>query len=216
MKALLGLLFGICITTVSIYLHAQKTIDRKSFSIMFGLAIVGGLAISNYDVLKRWKGLGIEVETARDEIQGVKADALKEIQKEVDNHKNAISILMRSANDLSEKLEKQKTLAVALVEKAKVLESEIEKDQAQLSDIKTDVLAANKATQSARSATEELAKILTRIAYFQVTTKNQFGTAQAKKAIQKITDDLNRIVNVMIPDPKERDGFVKGLMNELK
>jgi len=183
---------------------------------MFGLAIVGGLAIANYDVLKRWKGLGIEMVTFRDEIQGVKTDAINEIQEEVDAHKQAISILMRSANDLSDKLDKQEALAEALVEKAENLESEIEKDQKQLSGIKTDVLTAKQATQSAKSATEEIAKILTRIAYFQVATKGQFGTAQAKKAIQKITDDLNRIVNMTIPDPKERGAFVEGVMNELK
>jgi chromosome segregation ATPase len=216
MKALLALLFGITITAISIYLHVGKSIDRKAMSIMFALAIIGGLAIANYDVLKRWKGLGIEMETAREQITEVKSDAINEIKKEVGVHKEAISVLMRSANELSDKIEKQKALAEALVKKAEGLEVEIEKGQTQLSGIKTDVLAANKATQYAKSATEELAKILTRIAFFQITTKNQFGTEQAHKAIQKITDDLNRLVNMMIPDPKERDAFVKNVMSELK
>jgi chromosome segregation ATPase len=216
MKALIALLFGICVVSVAIYLHVDKKIEIKSLTVMFALAIFGGLAIANFDVLKRWKGLGMEVETARDEIQGVKADALKEIRKQVDDHKNAISVLMRSASDLSEKLEKQKSLAEAIVEKAKGLESEIEKDQVELSAIKTDVLAANKSTQSAKASTEELAKILTRISFLQITTRNQFGTAQANKAIEKITEDLNRIVNIMIPDPNKRNAFVQSVMNELK
>ena len=137
MKALIALLFGICIVAISLYLHVEKKIDLKSASAMFALAILGGLAIANYDVLKRAKGLGFEVETARTEIQEIKSDALKEIRGEVDRHKDAIAVLMRSATDLGDKLEKQKTIAKALLEKAERLESEIEKDQTQLSKVKT-------------------------------------------------------------------------------
>ncbi len=216
MKALLALLFGITITAISIYLHVDKSIDKKAMSIMFALSIIGGLAIANYDVLERWKGLGIEMVTIRGEITEAKLDAISEIKKEVGAHKEAISVLMRSANDLSDKIEKQKALAEALVKKAEGLEVEIEKGQTQLSDVKTDVLAASQATQHAKSATENLAKILTRISFFQITTRNQFGTEQANNAIQKITDDLNRILLIMIPDPKEREAFVKNVMNELK
>ena len=185
MKALIALLFGVCVVAISMYLHVEKKIDLKSVLAMFALAILGGLAIANYDVLKRAKGLGIEVETARTEIQEIKSDALNEIQKEVDRHKDAIAVLMRSATDLGDKLETQKALADALVKKAEGLESEIEKGQTQLSDIRTDVLAANKATHLAKAATEELAKILTRIAYFQVVTRNQFGTEQADQSHPK-------------------------------
>lgn len=112
---LIALLFGICVAALSIHLHVDKKIDVKALSVMFALAIIGGLAIANFDVLKRWKGLGIEVETARNEIKEIRTDALKDINKQVDDQKNSISVLMRSANEMSDKLEKQKALAEDVV-----------------------------------------------------------------------------------------------------
>ena len=215
MQTTIALLCGISVAAIAVVLHVRKNVDKTVLTIMFGLAIVGGLAIANYDVLTKWKGLGIEMETARGEIQVEKESALKEIKKEVGRHKDSIAVLMKSANDLTKQLEKQKEVAEALVEKATELESEIDNDQKQLAKIKTDVIKAKQATQASYNATEELAKIITRIAYFQVATKNQFGTAKAKKAIQKITADLNRITVMMIPDREERGRFVRGLQNEL-
>lgn len=125
MKTLIALLFGISVIALSIHLHIDKKIDVKALSAMFSLAILGGLAIANFDVLKRWKGLGVEMETARTEIEDIKADALKDINKQVDDQKNSISVLMRSASEMSDKLETQESLAQDLVDQLISLSSAV-------------------------------------------------------------------------------------------
>ncbi|MGB2862932.1 MAG: hypothetical protein WBC05_06370 [Sedimentisphaerales bacterium] len=57
MKEVIALLWAICIVVVAIYLHSNNTLGKASTTTFFVLAIVGGVAIANYDVIKRFKGL---------------------------------------------------------------------------------------------------------------------------------------------------------------
>ena len=76
MKEVIALLWGICIVVVTIYLVVNKNVSTPAAGIIFAVAIVGGLAIANYDVLKKFSGLGLEMETFREEIDSVKEEAL--------------------------------------------------------------------------------------------------------------------------------------------
>ena len=82
MKCIIALICGITVTAIAVFLHVRKHIDKKALSLMFGLAVVGGLAIANYDALKSLKWFGVEMETARDKIRGEKESALEDIRKE--------------------------------------------------------------------------------------------------------------------------------------
>ena len=87
MKEIIALICGVSFAIATIYLHAKGKIAKASASVFLAAAIIGGLAIANYDVVKKFKGFGVEVETARQEITSAKTQALSEIQKQVAEHK---------------------------------------------------------------------------------------------------------------------------------
>ncbi len=78
------------------------------------------------------------------------------------------------------------------------------------------MVLAHRNAQAIFSATKELSLILTRITYVQGQTKNELGSSvRLKKAAEIIEKDINRVLNLMIPDPKERSAFVAELTNAL-
>jgi len=216
MKEVIALLWAICLVVIAIYLHVNNTLGKASTTTIFVLAIVGGLAIANYDVIKRFKGLGMELETARKEIDSAKGDAISEIETEVDKHKEAIAMLIRSGNELSEKLDSQKTVVNAMIEKAQLLEEQLKDDQNKLDEVRSQVVLAHQNSQAIFNATKELSLILTRITYVQAQTKSEFGnTARLQKAGEIIEQDINKVLQMMIPDTLERNIFLEKLKSAL-
>jgi len=59
MKEIIALLWGICITVVTIYRLISGKINKSSSGILFSVAIIGGLAIANYDFITRFEGFGV-------------------------------------------------------------------------------------------------------------------------------------------------------------
>lgn len=216
MKEVVALLWVICVAVIAIYLHVNKTIDKTSTGMLFTLAIIVGLVIANYDLISKFKGLGIEVETARKEIDIAKGKALSEIEKEVAEHKESISMLIRNENELSKKLESQKDIVNAIIKRAESLEVQLKDEQEQLEDAEKQIMLAHSNTQAIFNATKELSVILTRITYIQSQTKSEFGSSpRLTKAAEIIERDINRVLMLMIPDPNERDAFVTELKGEL-
>ena len=180
------------------------------------MAIIGGLAIANYDFIKRFEGFGVKVETARQEIATAKTEALSEIERDVEAHKQSIAMLIRTGNDLNGRLENQKTIVNSMIEKAQSLEQQLQEDQRNIEHVKQQVVLAHQNSQSILDATKELSIILTRITYVQAQTKSEFGnTPRLQKAAEIIQDDINRVLVLMIPDAAERRVFVQNLINAL-
>lgn len=79
---------------------------------------------------------------------------------------------------------------------------------------KQDHIAAKEALDKANlveQATQEVAKTLIEINYLKGKTINQFGTKQVKRVQKIIQDDLNRTLQLVFPDDKERNAFIQGL-----
>ncbi|MDP3183322.1 MAG: hypothetical protein Q8M54_10975 [Desulfobaccales bacterium] len=216
MKDIIALLWLICIVGVTIYLHVNHTLGKGSMIILFAVAILGGLSISNYDLIKSFEGLGLKVETARKEIETAKGKALSEIEKEVAEHKESIAMLIRTGNSLNEKLEDQKTVVNAMINKAESIEAQLKDDQKKLEYMKDQVVLAQRDSQAIFIAIKELSVILTRITYIQAQTKHEFGhSPRLEKAAEIIDKDLNRVLQLMIPDQQERSAFIQELTTAL-
>lgn len=216
MKEIIALLWAVCIAVVTIYLLVKNKINNTSSGLLFSMAIIGGLAIANYDFIKRFEGFGVKVETARQEIATAKTEALSEIERDVEAHKQSIAMLIRTGNDLNGRLENQKTIVNSMIEKAQSLEQQLQEDQRNIEHVKQQVVLAHQNSQSILDATKELSIILTRITYVQAQTKSEFGnTPRLQKAAEIIQDDINRVLVLMIPDAAERRVFVQNLINAL-
>ena len=158
----------------------------------------------------------MELETARREIDSAKGKALSEIETEVEGHKQAMAMLIRSGNELSEKLENQKAVVNAMIEKAQSLENQLKDDQKKLEDVRSQVVLAHRNSQAIFNATKELSLILTRITYLQAKTNSEFGnTPRLQKAAEIIEQDINRVLQMMIPDAQQQKVFVEELTSAL-
>jgi len=212
MKELIAFLIFFCISCISIYLSVIKKIDSKILIILLVFAIFSGLALVNYDIIKKIKfgsTLGsIEVETAKKEIFETKETALKEISSEVKGHEESIRLLISDANDTKDKIEN-------LIKIATDLDNNIVEQKKEILGINKFAENTKKEIERLNAASAQIALILTRIGYFTLETRNEFGTTRVKKVIQEITNDLNKIVPMIIPDNEERAMWIKDLQNIL-
>lgn len=210
MKELAGILIFICISSVAIYLSVIKRIDSKLLIIFLVFAIISGFTTANYDIIKKFKfgsKFGsIEVETAKKEIFETKETALKEISSEVKGHEESIRLLISNANDTKDKIED-------LIEIATGLGNKIEEQKKEIIGINKFAENTKKEIEILNAASAQIALILVRITYFTLETRSEFGTARVKKAIQEITNDLNKILPMIIPDNEERAKYIKDLQN---
>ena len=212
MKELVALINYICFSGIAIYLLITKKIDSKILIVLLGFAIFSGLAIANYDILKKIKFgsniVSIEVETAKEEIRETTKTALNKISSEVKEHEESIKLLISNANDTKDKIEN-------LIIIATDLDNNIEEQKKEIIEINKFAEDTKKEIETLNSASAQIALILVRATYFTLETKSEFGTVRAKKAIQEMINDINKILPIAIPDKEERAKWIKDLQNFL-
>ena len=208
MKETIAILFGICLTVFTLYLIVTKQIDSKMSVVLFLFALIGGLGIANYDLIKRIKWKGLELETYEREVQNIKDGALHEIEQEVANHKQSISLLIAKLNDTREKIDAQRKDVESLIEK-------ISQQEQTLQNLASKADSTRDRIEILHKASSDLALLLTKITWLQIETKSEFGTDRAKKAVDQIVKELNEIVAVVIPDPQEKSSWIQELQSTL-
>jgi len=208
MKETVAILFGVCLTIFTLYLIVTKQIDAKMSVILLIFALIGGLGIANYDIIKRIKFKDIELETYERKVLDIKEGALHEIEREVVNHKESISLLIADLNNTREQIDAQRKAVESLIEK-------ISQQEQRLQDLANSADSTKNRIEILHKASSDLALLLTKITWLQIETKNEFGTNRAQKAIEQILNDLNRIVAVVIPDPQERSRWIQQLQSSL-
>ncbi|GEM_PF-4829847 len=124
MKITIAIALASALVTIAIGLHVTKRIDEKALAIILGTAIVGGLAIANYDVITKVTGPGgLGMETIRQ----AKDSALEEIKEEVNSQKERLDFVITSANDSREKLEQAESSISTLIDEAGKTREDLEK-----------------------------------------------------------------------------------------
>jgi methyl-accepting chemotaxis protein len=218
MKLTIGLLIFMCVTTITVHLAVTKRIDGKLTIIFLAFAIVAGFVAANYDVVKRLKlnREGLEVETAKREIDEAKSTALSEIDTEVKSQKESIRLLISTANETSDKLEEQRKALSDLIATASALQKRIEEQKQEISKLNQGSQAAKQEIAKLNAASSQIALTLIRATYLSLETKNELGSGpRLKKAIDESLQDMNRILPMVIPDPQQRAQWVEQLQNTL-
>lgn len=211
MKEMMAFLTFVSISSITIYLSVTKQIDWKLTSLLLIFSIASGFCISNYDWIKKFKWGSMEVETAKQEISKFKESALSDIDKEVQSQKESIKLLMSSVNETKDEVYKQKEALSKLIETATALQSKIEEQKNQIIELNESAEKTKKNIEILNSAAKEIALILVRATYLSMETKSEFGTERAQRAIKEVLNDLNRVLPMVIPDPKERSAWVQQL-----
>ena len=216
MKELVALLVFIPLVVITIRWAVTKRIGPKLTISLLGFSIASGFAIANYDVISKVNWLGLEVETAMTEIADAKYSALGEIDSEVKAHKESIELLTFNINDTRDKVEAQKKAMNELIQTATDLQSRIEGQKKEIISLNESAAKTKGDIETLNAAAAQIALILVRATYFTIETKGEFGTDRAKKAIEEVEKDLNRVLPMVISDEVERLAWVERLKNTLQ
>lgn len=111
MKEIIALVVFLSIVILTIYMAVKKKIDIKLTSILLGFSIPIGIVISNYDLVKKLKWMGLDIETFEKGVTTIKEKALEEIRTEVENHRGSINLLIRDADKARVDLDKVEELS---------------------------------------------------------------------------------------------------------
>lgn len=215
MKDLIAFLVFTCLVITTIYLVVTKQVDWKVASTFFAFSIIALVTISNYDLVKRFKWWGVEIETAKREIVETKESALKEISSEVKNQKESIELLISDVNNTRDEIERQKEALNELIRTATDLQHKIEEQKKKIIGLNKSAENTKKDIERLNIAASQTALVVIKTNYLTLMTKHEFGTKRAQKAIQEVLDELNRILPIVIPDEKERSEWIKKLKDTL-
>jgi len=76
-------------------------------------------------------------------------------------------------------------------------------------------LSAQEKTEAAYQNIKQAVKAFAGITYFQGVTRNDMGTERAQEAWLQINDELNKLLQRILPDPNERSRFIQELNGRL-
>jgi hypothetical protein len=214
-KAIVALLFLVSIVVITLHLTTKKQIGVLVAVLFFCVAILGGLAIANYDFIKTLKWNGLEIQTFRGEVDSIKGEALASIRAEVESQKASIRLLITNANDLRTALDAEKAAVESLLEKSKAAEQRLTSLDQHVSQVAAQIAESQRRVEELHKASDDLALLLAQITWLQIETKNEFGTERATAALNKIVDGLNRVVVVVIPEANARSRWIQQLTNSL-
>lgn len=215
MKEILGLLFLVCVTVVTIYLAVTKQIETKNVIGFLVFAALGSFCIANYDLIKRFRWKDVEIETFERRVTSVKQEALDEINKQVQDHKESIRFLISNANDSRDRLELQAKAVNELLAKVRAAEREVAQSRQEVEAVRRRADDVRMRIEELNKASSDLALLLTKVTWLQIETRSEFGTTRAQKAIAATLDELNRIVAVVIPGSGERQRWIEQLQKSL-
>jgi len=215
MQETIGLIVFLFITAFALYRAVYKKMNLKLTTTLLCFSIASGFSIANWDIITKFKWGQVEVETARRAIGEAKQSALNEIASEVKDQKESIKLLVSNANDSREKIEKQKQGLERLIKTATDLQGKIEEQKKITVSLNQSAQKTKSEIEKLNGASAQIALSLIRAFYFTMETKSEFGGPRSQKAMEEILNDLNRILPMVIPDPKERVEWVKKLQSTL-
>ena len=209
----LAIFFAVAVPTIILAYKDKIKIGLTSTFLVF--SIIAGLAITNYDVIKLLKWGNLEIQTFEEDVKTIKQSALKDVQNQVDEQKESLSILIRDLNALSGKLEDQNESLTNLIAIAKELQKKTETQKKDIEALNSEAKNTKEEIEELTDISAEIALILVRATYYTIETKHEFGTKRAKAAIQEILKDLNTILPRIIPNPQERANWIRELKETL-
>ena len=215
MKEVIGLLVFICFSVVAIYFAVIKKIEIKFLIIILIFSVTAGYVIANHDAIERFKWGPLELESAKREISAAKESALSDIDKEIQNQKESIKLLMSNMNETKGEVYNQKESLNKLIETATTLQLKIEDQKNQIIKLNESAEKTKENIEGLNSAAKEIVLIHVRATYLSMITKNEFGTERAQRAIQEVLSDLNKILSIVFPDSQERSAWVEQLQSTL-
>ncbi len=214
-KESIALLIFLAMVGLTLYLTLRKQLTTVLTVVLLVFSLVTGLAIANYDLLRnaKWEIPGLSL--FRGQVNWIKDQAREDLQKEADQHRQALKALIADLNGTSEKIDAGIKYAEALLESLKKAEERMKKEDFAL---KEQGLKIEQTTQQAAAfsrALSDLALLFTRVTWLQLQARDETDAKRRDAAVRQVMDHLDEIVDLVIEDPDARSEFVNSVMGSL-
>lgn len=215
MKEIAALLTFLFFSGLAIFLAVRKHIGTTLTVILLLFSLISGLVMASHDRFSELTWPIALFAPFQGELTRIKEESLWDFRKEAESDKQSLSLLVSAAKALHDGTEAQKKLVESALEAAKRLEEKAtthEQKSKEMSDKAEEVRAQTLAIYEASS---ELALLLTKVVWLQMEAKNEANGPRSEVARQRVMDQLDEIVNLVIPDPDARSRFVSDVMNSV-
>lgn len=245
MKEILGLLFLVCVSAVTIQLSVTKQIEWKLTWVLLVLGLVGGFVIARFDSLGR-----SERGPSAEQVAALKSELLEELKREGLGPKAAAPANAGEAEALAVKLAAQLKTVEELAHRIGEHAEKMQAERTKMEDVARKVVAADekaaaweqrigqteataraaqaeierlrqresadneRATQMTRIV-RDLALVQGKIAWLQAATKEPGVSLRSKAAQEEIEKEINRLIEMGIPDRAERNLWAQRLVGSL-
>ncbi len=245
MKEILGLLFFVCVSAVTIQLSVTKQIEWKLTCVLLALGLAGGFVIARFDSLGR-----SERGPTEEQIAALRTQLIEELKREGLGEKTAAPTHVGESDVLAGKFAAQlktvEELARRIGETEEKLRAEIAKGEGvarrlgaadeTIAKLEQRLGQAESTTRAVQAGIEqlsppenggegrlvELTKIVRdlalvqgKIAWLQAATKEPGVSLRSKAAQEEIEKEINRLIEVGIPDRAERNLWAQRLVGSL-
>jgi hypothetical protein len=215
MKEAMALLIFFVVAGLTIYLAVKRLIGSGLTGVLLAFSLVAGLTVVNYDLLKtvKWEIPGFSL--FRNEVNGVKDQALEDLRKEAENQRQTINTADANMQAANEKTDAAIKYAEALLEAIKKAEDKLQKEELVLKELGVKIDQANEQAGAVYRALSDLALMLTRLTWLQFQVRDEADAKRRDVGIRQVMDQLDAIVGLVIEDPETRSEFVNSVMGSL-
>jgi chromosome segregation ATPase len=243
MKEILGLLFLVCVSAVTIHLSATKQIEWKLTLVFFTVGLAGGFMIARFD----GGGLGRKDDAGDAAIEkrfaALKEQLLSESKRDDAGEKEGLRLALAEAQSLRQKLEAQlkaveeigaraearggkpeqqatrieglERQIAAADERSRTVEANAQAAQTAIKRLETQVNAAEARFLEVNRAHRDLALVMAKMTWLQTAAKDDPSTLRVKAALAEIDNELNRLLEIAIPDRATRNLWAQKLVTSL-
>lgn len=226
MKEIVGLLAFMVISGSTITLAVMKRTGNALTAILLLFALLSGWGIANYDWIRnlQWQVPGFDV--FQEQVLTTKEDAVGDICREVEAQKVSIGLLLSNATRthedfLSKATQTQEDLGIqkdsleSLLIVIDDLEKSMRAQEQKAMELNDKAEKMQRQLIALHQASSELALLLTRVTWLQFEARDEYGVERAQAAVQKIMDELDVIVGLVLTDPKARKNFIAEVTQSL-
>ena len=215
MREIIGLMVFLTIAGSAITLSVKKWTGNALTAILLIFSLAAGWGIVNYDWIQKleWQVPGLEPFERR--VLSIKEDAVGEMFREIEIQKESVNRLVSHAKEVHEDLGVRKESLQSLLDTITKLEDVIKDQEQKARELSDKAQKMQDQLVAVHRASSELALLLTRVTWLNLEARDEYGIERAQAAVQRIMDELDQIVDLVIVDPGAKEEFISDVKNSL-
>jgi len=243
MKEILGLLFLVCVSAVTIHLSATKQIEWKLTLVFFAVGLAGGFMIARFEggslprnddaadaaVERRFAALKEQLANESKQKDAGDKEGLRlvlveaqSLRQNLETQLKAVEELRARTDDRGGKLEQQAARLDGLErrieasdESSRTGETKAQATQTGFKQLETRLNAAEARFLEVNRAHRDLALLMAKMTWLQNVAKDDASTLRVKAAVAEIDKELERLLEIAIPDRATRNLWAQKLVTSL-